>query len=61
MFWANADCGDPFADNGGIGDYLAMMDVYNIECAFVMPFNDPYMDSRSLKPGAYADRMRLKG
>lgn len=42
---ANSGCGDPFVDYGGVSDYLSIMTEYNIECAFVMPFNDPYMMS----------------
>lgn len=42
---ANGGCGDPFVDYGRISDYLSIMKEYNIECAFVMPFNDPYMMS----------------
>lgn len=40
---ANSGNGDPFVDFGGVSDYLNVMKAYNIECAFVMPFNDPYM------------------
>lgn len=40
---ANSGCGDPFVDYGGVSDYLKIMKAYNIERAFVMPFNDPYM------------------
>ena len=42
---ANSGCGDPFVDYGGVSDYLKIMEQYNIEHAFVMPFNDPYMMS----------------
>lgn len=42
---ANSGCGDPFVDYGGVSDYLSIMKKYNIERAFVMPFNDPYMMS----------------
>ena len=42
---ANIGCGDPFVDYGGVSDYLNIMEENNIECAFVMPFNDPYMMS----------------
>ena len=40
---ANAGCCDPFVDYGCVHDYLSLMDAYNIECAFIMPFNDPCM------------------
>lgn len=40
---ANSGCGDTFVDYGGVRDYLNIMEAYNIEQAFVMPFNDPYM------------------
>ena len=42
---ANSGCGDPFVDYGGVSDYLKIMEQYNIERSFVMPFNDPYMMS----------------
>lgn len=42
---ANIGCGDPFVDYGTVSDYLNIMEENNIECAFVMPFNDPYMMS----------------
>ena len=40
---ANSDYDDTFVDNGSVIDYLKIMDANNIECAFIMPFNDPYM------------------
>lgn len=40
---ANRGQGNTFVDYGGVCDYLDIMDENNIECAFVMPFNDPYM------------------
>ena len=40
---ANIGCGSPFADYGSVNDYKKIMEQYNIEMAFVMPFNDPYM------------------
>lgn len=40
---ANSGCGDPFVDYGDVSDYLSIMKKYNIEGAFMMPFNDPYM------------------
>lgn len=42
---ANSGYGDSFVDYGGVCDYLNIMEENNIECAFVMPFNDPYMMS----------------
>lgn len=40
---ANSGYNDPFVDYGCVRDYLHVMKTYNIECAFIMPFNDPYM------------------
>lgn len=40
---ANSGYGDPFVDNGSVNDYMNIMTAYNIECAFIMPFNDPCM------------------
>ncbi len=42
---ANSGCGDTFVDFGATKDYLNIMEAYNIECAFIMPFNDTYMMS----------------
>lgn len=40
---ANIDYDGRFIVNGSIDDYEKIMKTYNIECAFIMPFNDPYM------------------
>ena len=40
---ANSGYNDPFVDYGCVRDYLQVMKAYNIERAFIMPFNDPYM------------------
>ncbi|MBE6891587.1 MAG: amidohydrolase [Ruminococcaceae bacterium] len=40
---ANRGYGDVFVDYGSLSDYLNIMDKYNIESSFIMPFNDPYM------------------
>ena len=40
---ANKEYGGNFIDFGDVRDYLEIMDKYNIESAFIMPFNDPYM------------------
>ena len=40
---ANKEYGGNFIDFGDVEDYLKIMDKYNIESAFIMPFNDPYM------------------
>ena len=40
---ANSGYDDPFVDYGSVNDYRSIMESYNIEMAFVMPFNDPYM------------------
>ena len=39
----NKGYGDRFVDFGSADDYLKIMDKYNIEAAYIMPFNDPYM------------------
>lgn len=46
---ANKGYDDPFVDYGDVNDYLKVMDTYNIESAFIMPFNDPYMLSMEYK------------
>lgn len=40
---ANSGYDDPFVDYGSVNDYRSIMESYNIEMAFIMPFNDPYM------------------
>lgn len=40
---SNKEYGGNFIDFGDVEDYLKIMDKYNIESAFIMPFNDPYM------------------
>ena len=40
---ANSGWDDPFVDYGSVNDYQNIMEQYNIEMAFIMPFNDPYM------------------
>lgn len=40
---ANRGSGDVFVDYGGVKEYLNIMEAYNIERAFIMPFNDVYM------------------
>ncbi|MBR3769926.1 MAG: amidohydrolase family protein [Lachnospiraceae bacterium] len=40
---ANSGYDDPFVDYGSVNDYRNIMEEYNIEMAFIMPFNDPYM------------------
>ena len=42
---ANKEYGGNFIDFGDVEDYLKIMDKYNIESAFIMPFNDPYISS----------------
>ena len=42
---ANRGCGDTFVDFGSASEYLNIMEAYNIERAFVMPFNDTCMMS----------------
>ena len=42
---ANSGYNDPFVDYGGVREYLDVMKKYNIERAFIMPFNDPCMMS----------------
>lgn len=48
---ANSGCGDVFVDYGGVSNYLNIMEENNIERAFVMPFNDPYMLSMDFDVG----------
>lgn len=55
---ANSGYGDPFVDYGGVGDYLNIMAENNIECAFVMPFNDPYMISMDFTVGTVHSNMQ---
>lgn len=40
---ANIEYDGVFITNGSIDDYIEIMKKYNIECAFIMPFNDPYV------------------
>jgi len=40
---ANSGWDDPCVDYGSVNDYRNIMEQYNIEMAFIMPFNDPYM------------------
>lgn len=40
---ANQGFGDHFVDFGNVEDYQKLMARYQIEAAFIMPFNDPYM------------------
>ena len=46
---ANKEYSDKFVDFGDLDSYLRLMDKYNIERAFIMPFNDPYMLSMDFK------------
>lgn len=46
---ANSGHGYVFIDYGSVDDYKKIMERYNIEMAFVMPFNDPYMLSMDFK------------
>lgn len=48
---ANKEYGGSFIDFGDVGDYLEIMDKYNIESAFIMPFNDPYALSMDFNVG----------
>ena len=40
---ANAGNGDRLVEFGAVEDYLALMERYHIEAAYIMPFNDPYL------------------
>lgn len=40
---ANSEYDGKFITNGSAKDYIDLMDKYNIDKAFIMPFNDPYM------------------
>lgn len=53
-----ANKGSTFADFGGVTDYLILMKRYNIEKAFLMPFNDPYMLSMDFKLETVHKNMR---
>lgn len=55
---ANSGCGDAFVDYGGVSEYLNLMKAYNIERAFVMPFNDPYMLSMDFTVEAVHSNLR---
>ena len=46
---ANSGHGYVFIDHGSVDDYKKIMEKYNIDLAFVMPFNDPYMLSMDFK------------
>ena len=46
---ANSGHGYVFIDYGSVDDYKKIMEQYNIEMDFVMPFNDPYMLSMDFK------------
>ena len=48
---ANRGYDDPFIDYGSVKYYQNIMELYNIEKAFVMPFNDPYMLSMDFTVG----------
>ena len=54
---ANSGNGDVFVDFGAAKDYLALMEVYHIERAFVMPFNDPYMLSMDFSVESVNDNL----
>lgn len=55
---ANKGYGDPFVDYGSVGDYLAVMEQYSIERAFIMPFNDPYMLSMDFAVESVHENLR---
>ena len=55
---ANIDYDGRFIVNGSIDDYEKIMKTYNIECAFIMPFNDPYM--LSMEPAVEAVNKNMK-
>lgn len=40
---ANKDYDGKFIVNGAAKDFIKIMEKFNIEKAFIMPFNDPYM------------------
>lgn len=46
---ANQGFGDHFVDFGSVEDYQKLMARYQIEAAFIMPFNDPYMLSMDFR------------
>lgn len=55
---ANIDYDGRFIVNGSIDDYEKIMKTYNIECAFIMPFNDPYM--LSMEPAVEVVNKNMK-
>ena len=55
---ANIDYDGRFIVNGSIDDYESMMKKYNIECAVIMPFNDPYMLSMEFTAEAVNKNMK---
>ena len=55
---ANIDYDGRFIVNDSIDDYEKIMKTYNIECAFITPFNDPYM--LSMEPAVEAVNKNMK-
>lgn len=47
---ANMECEE--IQDGSIDTYMAIMNTYHIECAFIMPYNDPYMMSMEFSVNA---------
>lgn len=57
---ANKEYHSCFIDFGSAQDYLALMEQYHIERAFIMPFNDPYMMSMDFTvEGAHENLKRM--
>jgi predicted TIM-barrel fold metal-dependent hydrolase len=55
---ANEDYDGRFIVNGSIDDYEELMKTNNIESAFIMPFNDPYMLSMEFTVEAVNENMK---
>lgn len=54
---ANKGYDDKFVSHGDVDDYIKTMAEYNIENAFIMPFNDTYMMSMNFKVASVHNNM----
>ena len=54
---ANRDYNGKFIVNGSVKDYMSLMEKYNIEKAFIMPFNDPAMLSMTFTVESVHDNL----
>lgn len=55
---ANQGYSDPFVDYGSVVAYQSRMKKWNIQKAFIMPFNDPYMLSMDFQVETVHDNLR---